>query len=60
MDTDEHSSEGVVKRKEITPEVNRFLGKNLCPSVSFCGFPSFLEFQLPFLGVRQRSWHQRG
>jgi hypothetical protein len=48
--TDEHRSEGVVERKKITSEVNRSRRKNLCRSVSICGFPSFLEFQLPDLG----------
>jgi len=52
MDTDEHRSEGVAKSTDVTLEVNRFLWKNLCPSVSICDFPSFLEFQLPDLGSR--------
>ena len=53
MNTDEHRYEGVAERTDVTPEVNRFLWKNLCLSVSICGFPSFFEFQLPDLGSRE-------
>ncbi|MBF8305492.1 MAG: hypothetical protein HW398_680, partial [Acidobacteria bacterium] len=50
MDTDGHRSEGVAERTDATPEVNRFLGIDLCLSVSICGFPCFLESQLTDVG----------
>jgi hypothetical protein len=44
MDADEHRSEGIVERKEITSEVNRSPRRNLRLSVSICGFNcSFLD-----------------
>ncbi len=49
MQSDWPNGEGYVKKMEITLQVNAFLLKYLCSSVSICGFSSSFVFQLPDL-----------
>jgi len=51
MDTDRHRSEEVAKKPGVIQGVKASLQKNLCSSVSICGFCSFLKIQLQNSGL---------
>jgi hypothetical protein len=50
MDTDKHRSEGVAKKARVTQRAKDAFQRNLCSSVSICGFLLFYQMQLPGLG----------
>src|ERR1041384_6287256 len=60
MNTDGHRSERLAKTPAHTWRVSGFSGRNLCSSVSICGFASLQKTQLPDLGSIARRLEQRG
>src|SRR5439155_14660441 len=55
MDTDERRSESTAKNSKLTHMAKDSLPKNLCLSVSICGFRSSLQIRLPYLASRFRG-----